>query len=99
MILRLLAGYRRRPTNHRQSQLSHSIHSFRSHRLPYPDPGTGQQHSPAIAVAFARLSLVRLTPSDNVLLIRGRLPHNHDAFSYLKAFHVRCNPVPRCTGR
>lgn len=59
MIFRLLAGYRRRPTNHRQSQGIHLIHSFQGHRLPHPSPGgTGHQHSPVIAVASTRLSLV-----------------------------------------
>ena len=59
MILRLLAGYRGRPTDHLQTQLIHLIHFSRGHRLPHSDPGrTGHQQSPAIVVASARLSLV-----------------------------------------
>ncbi len=54
MILHLLAGYYRRPTNHRQSRGIHLIHSFRNRQLPRPG-GTGHRHSPAIA---GRLKLI-----------------------------------------
>jgi hypothetical protein len=91
MIFHLPASYRRRPINRRQSQGIHLIHSFRfrSRQLSHPGPG-----SPVIAVASTRLSLVGVRRvSDNVPLIRGCLPHRHDAFSDLKAFHARYNPV------
>ena len=42
---------------------------------------------------FCEIEFGRRASSDNVLLIRGCLPHKYDAFLDLKAFHARYNPV------
>jgi hypothetical protein len=67
--------------------------SFSWQSAASPGPRRG-----GLSCRFCEIEFGRRAPSDNVLLIRGRLPHEYDAFSDLKAFYARYNRVRRRTG-